>query len=422
MRKKKKIKNNCFALPQGVKWCPVDTALRTLKENLQTLCEPMKISTLASAGYTLSKSINAEVSNPSFSNSAVDGYGFSGSTTEGLNEFSLISETVFAGSSFVGQVPQFHAIEIMTGAPLPLGVDTVVLKEDATLDNGKLTFSGKLKKGSNVRLVGEDVSGGDLLFEKGHRLRPQDLALLVATGVKDVTVYKPLRVGVLSTGNEVLELYSSTKDDLSLAMIFDSNRPLLSSLISKWGCDVIDVGLEVDDVDRIRRKLDLAAENCDVLLTTGGASAGQADYLSELIKGEGNLFEWRIAVKPGRPLAMGLWRDMPVFGLPGNPVAAYVCTLIFFYPAMCLMSGSGWQEPQAFQVPANFQKTKLDGRREFLRAKLNEKGQAEVFRSEGSGRISGLSWSTGLVELPDKALEVSEGDDVKYIPYSSFGI
>ena len=113
---------------------------------------------------------------------------------------------------------------------------------------------------------------------------------------------------------------------------------------------------------------------------------------------------------------------MPVFGLPGNPVAAYVCTLIFFYPAMCSMSGSGWQEPQAFRVPANFQKTKLAGRREFLRARLNEKSEAEIFRSEGSGRISGLSWSTGLVELPDKALEINKGDDVKYIPYSSFGI
>ncbi len=422
MTSKTKMRNNCFALPRGVNWCPVDIALRTLRDNLHAVCEPMKVSTLASEGYTLSQSINAKVSNPSFSNSAVDGYGFSGPTADGLNEYSLISGTAFAGSQYIGQIPQFHAIEIMTGAPLPPGVDSVVLSEDVTLDNGKLTFPGKLKKGSNVRLAGEDVSAGDLLFEKGHRLRPQDLALLVATDVKDVKVYKPLRVGVLSTGNEVREPYSSVKNDLDLAMIFDSNRPLLSSLISKWGCDVIDVGLEVDDVDKIRQKLNLAVENCDVLITTGGASAGRADYLSKLIQEEGTLFEWRIAVKPGRPLAMGLWRNMPIFGLPGNPVAAYVCTLIFFYPAMCTMSGSGWQEPQAFQVPANFKKTKLAGRREFLRAKLNKKGQVEVFRSEGSGRISGLSWSTGLVELPDKALEVSEGDNVKYIPYASFGI
>ncbi|MED5532372.1 MAG: molybdenum cofactor synthesis domain-containing protein [Pseudomonadota bacterium] len=422
MNIKAKIKNNCFALPKGVNWCPVDTALRTLKENLHTVCEPMTISTLASEGHTLSQSIHAEVSNPSFSNSAVDGYGFSGSTNEGLNEFSLMSETAFAGAPFIGRVPQFHAIQIMTGASLPTGVDTVVLNEDVTLDNRKLTFSGKLKTGSNVRLAGEDVLGGDLLFDKGHRLRPQDLALLIATGVKNVEVYEPLRVGVLSTGNEVLEPSSSTKNDLDEAMIFDSNRPMLSSLINKWGCDVIDVGLEIDDIGKIRQKLNMASENCDVLLTTGGASAGCADYLSKLIKEEGTLFEWRIAVKPGRPLAMGVWKGMPVFGLPGNPVAAYVCALIFFYPAMCSMSGSGWQEPQAFWVPANFQKTKLAGRREFLRARLNEKSEAEIFRSEGSGRISGLSWSTGLVELPDKALEINKGDDVKYIPYSSFGI
>mgnify|MGYP001165103913 FL=1 len=422
MSDRNKIKDNCFALPKGINWCPMDVALKTLEENLNTVCQKKKISSITSEGCILAKPINAEVSNPNFSNSAVDGFGFGGPAFEGLNKFSLISGTAFAGKPFGEEIPEFHAIEIMTGAALPPGVDTIVLNEDVHLDNKSITFSGKLKKGSNVRLVGEDVQEGDLLFEIGHRLRPQDLALLVAAGVKTVTVYKPLRVGILSTGNEILDSSLSNKSDLKKSMIFDSNRPLLSSLISKWGCEVIDIGLEIDDLKKIRQKMDLAAEKCDVLLTSGGASAGNADYLSKLIKEEGELYNWRIAVKPGRPLAMGVWKGMPVFGLPGNPVAAYVCTLIFFYPAMSRMAGSGWLEPQAFQMLANFQKTKLAGRREFLRARVNDLGQVEVFKSEGSGRISGLSWSHGLVELPDEALEIKKGDQVKYIPYSSFGI
>ena len=419
-----KLNDNCFALPKGVNWCPVDTALSKLKKSLFPVCNETLVSVVESEGHILSKPCHAEISNPNFSNSAVDGYGFSGPSSEGLNEFSLVSGAAFAGKPFKDHVPEFHAVKIMTGAMLPSGVDTVILNEDVTLDAKQetLTFSGKLKKGRNVRLVGEDVLEGSLLFDKGHRLRSQDLALLVATGVKTVQTYKPLKVGILSTGDEVLESYSRTNRDLGKGMIFDSNRPLLCSLIGKWGCEIIDLGLEIDDIDKIRKKLDLAADRCDVLLTSGGASAGHADYLSKLIKEEGKLFEWRIAIKPGRPLAMGIWKDMPVFGLPGNPVATYVCTLIFFYPSMCLMSGSGWQVPQSYLVPSGFQKVKRPGRREFLRAKINNNGRVEVFGSEGSGRISGLSWSTGLVELPDKALNIAEGDNVKYIPYSSFGI
>ena len=161
---------------------------------------------------------------------------------------------------------------------------------------------------------------------------------------------------------------------------------------------------------------------CDVLLTSGGASGGKADYLSDLLVKEGMLFKWRIAIKPGRPLAIGLWRNKPIFALPGNPVAAYVCSLIFFYPSMLLMSGEGWKEPQFFLVPANFSKSKKKGRREYLRARINSNGRAEIFKSEGSGRISGLSWSQGLVELPDEALIISKGDLVRYIPYQSFAI
>ena len=157
------------------------------------------------------------------------------------------------------------------------------------------------------------------------------------------------------------------------------------------------------------------------MLTSGGASAGDEDHVSALLRETGALSEWRIALKPGRPLALGIWEGMPVFGLPGNPVAAFVCTLIFARPALALLAGAEWSEPLGFEVPAAFSKRKKPGRREYLRARIRD-GRAEVFRSEGSGRVSGLSWAEGLVELPDGAVEVEPGVPVRFMPFGSFGL
>jgi molybdopterin molybdotransferase len=175
-----------------------------------------------------------------------------------------------------------------------------------------------------------------------------------------------------------------------------------------------------DDRAALRARLDVAAETADVILTSGGASAGDEDHVSALLREAGAMQEWRIALKPGRPLALGMWRGTPVFGLPGNPVAALVCTLIFARPAMALLSGAGWSAPQGFDVPAAFEKRKKSGRREYLRARMRD-GRAEVFRSEGSGRISGLSWAEGLVEIDDDARHIRPGDSVRFIPFGSFG-
>jgi hypothetical protein len=172
-------------------------------------------------------------------------------------------------------------------------------------------------------------------------------------------------------------------------------------------------------LDDLRARLDAAAKDVDVILTSGGASAGDEDHVSALLTEAGAMALWRIAVKPGRPLALGLWQGVPVFGLPGNPVAAMVCTLIFARPAMALLAGSGWTEPQGFDVPAAFEKRKKPGRREYLRARMRD-GRAEVFASEGSGRISGLSWAEGLIELDEAARDIKPGDAVRFIPYGSF--
>ncbi|MEH6393255.1 MAG: molybdopterin-binding protein, partial [Sulfitobacter sp.] len=196
-------------------------------------------------------------------------------------------------------------------------------------------------------------------------------------------------------------------------------RPMLMGLIAQFGYTAVDLGHVGDNRAALRARLDAAGGTVDAILTSGGASAGDEDHVSALLSEAGALSLWRIAVKPGRPLALGMWQGTPVFGLPGNPVAAMVCTLVFARPALGLMAGEDWKEPQGFDVPAAFAKRKKPGRREFLRARIRD-GRAEVFASEGSGRISGLSWAEGLVELPDEAIDVKEGDLVRYIPYGSF--
>ena len=182
----------------------------------------------------------------------------------------------------------------------------------------------------------------------------------------------------------------------------------------------VDLGHVPDDRGALSERLDLASESCDAILTSGGASAGDEDHVSAILGETGTRADWRIALKPGRPLALGLWQGTPVFGLPGNPVAALVCTMIFARPAFAVLGGEGWSRPQGFTVPAAFKKNKKPGRREYLRARINAEGAAEVFQSEGSGRISGLAWADGLVEIGDAAQTIRPGDFVRYIPYSSF--
>lgn len=415
-----RLRNDCFAMPQGVDWIPVDVALSRLKSSLTPLVGTEVVRTHDSLNRVLAADVYARRSNPPRPNSAVDGYGFAvAASTEGVQRLPLVDGRAAAGQPFDGSVPKGAAVRILTGAILPDGVDTVVLEEDTALDGAAVVFDGPIKPFANTRKAGEDVTEGALALAKGAMLRAPDLALLSALGVADVQVYRKLRVGVLSTGDEII---SDPSSDARPHQIYDANRPMLLSLFAGWGCEAVDLGHAKDDLELIRQRLDDGAKRADVIFTSGGASAGDEDHVSALLRESGSLSSWRIALKPGRPLALAMWNGALVFGLPGNPVAALVCALVFGWPALSLMAGRGWRAPQGFQVPAAFTKRKKAGRREFLRARINAEGQAEVFKSEGSGRISGLSWATGLVELPDEAVNVEAGTNVRFIPYSEFGV
>ena len=417
MLKPPRLKNDCFALPPGVDWTPVDQALDRLREALSQVVGQEVRSTNEAFGYILAEPAIATRSNPPAANSAVDGYGFAHSSiSKGDQYLPLMPGRAAAGQPFVGDVPAGQAIRILTGAILPKGVDSVVLEEDTSTDGKHVAFDGDLKAGANTRKAGEDVVEGEIALPAGTRLGPPELALLAATGVRDVTTYCRLRVGVLSTGSEIIEPGA----DPNPARTYDANRPMLLSLIQDWQMQPVDLGHVIDDRDILRTRLKDAATSVDVILTSGGASAGDEDHVSALLSETRSLADWRIALKPGRPLALGVWDGVPVFGLPGNPVAALVCTMIFARPAFGALSGEGWQAPTRFMVPAAFEKNKKPGRREFLRARINDDGAAEVFKSEGSGRISGLAWADGLVELEDGARDIRPGDPVRYIPYASF--
>lgn len=413
--------NDCFALPQGVDWVPVEAALARLRAAMVPVAGVEDLPTAAAGGRVLARPATARRPHPPAANAAVDGYGLAAAALSGPGpwELPLIPGRAAAGAPFAGSVPPGHALRILTGALLPDGVDTVVLDEDCATDGTRVAFAGPLKPGANTRKAGEDVPLGAEVLPAGRRLTPADLALLSAVGLAQVTVRRRLRVAVLSTGDEIAPLPAP---DLPADRTIDANRPMLLEILRRWGHDPIDLGHAPDRAAAVRRALDRGAARADAILTSGGASAGDEDHVSRILRAEGALAAWRIALKPGRPLALGLWRDVPVFGLPGNPVAALVCTLIFARPALSVLAGGAWVEPLAFTVPAAFEKRKKPGRREYLRARLSPEGAAEVFRSEGSGRISGLSWAEGLVELPDGAVHVTPGSPVRYLPYAGFGL
>ena len=415
-----RLRDDCFAMPQGVAWVPVDEALARLKAALSPVTSTETLKTASACGRILAADCIARRSNPPRPNSAVDGYGFAhASTKAGVNRLPLVDGRAAAGQPYPGTVPPGHAVRILTGAILPESVDTVVLEEDCATDSASVTFDGPVKPRANTREAGEDVVEGAVALKAGQRLRAPDLALLSALAIPEVTVHRPLRVGVLSTGDEII----AALDRPALPhQIYDANRPMLLSLVRQWGHEAVDLGHAPDRPAVITSKLDRAAREVDVVLTSGGASAGDEDHVSRLLREHGTLSSWRIAMKPGRPLALALWNGIPVIGLPGNPVAALVCSLIFGRPALSKLAGGDWTAPQGFTVPAAFSKSKKPGRREYLRARINAEGAAEVFASEGSGRISGLSWADGIVELPDGAAEITPGTPVRYIPYASFGL
>lgn len=406
----------CFRPQTSPGMVTVSEAQTMLRGALATVTGRERVTTCTADGRRLAEDAVALRANPPGTNSAMDGYGFAHASLAAGQALTLVPGRSAAGAPHPAAVPAGHALRVLTGALLPEGVDTVAMQEQVQIAGDRITFPEGLRPGANVRKAGEDVPAGAVALEAGSLIGPGEVGLLSALGLAEVMVHTRLRVGVLSTGDEI----APPGTTLDPARTYDANRPMLLALARRWGHQPVDLGHVPDDRAALRAALDGAG--VDVVLTSGGASAGEEDHVSALLGQEGHVTQWRVALKPGKPLVLGQWHRMPVFGLPGNPVAAFVTALLFAHPALSVLAGGLWTEPRGYMVPAAFRFSKRAGRREFLRARLDADGRAALFRSESSGMISGLAWAEGLIEIGEEAVEIAPGAPVRFLPLGSFGL
>ncbi|MDX1715609.1 MAG: molybdopterin molybdotransferase MoeA [Anderseniella sp.] len=400
-----------------------DDAVALIRERLTCVADVEAVSLELAHGRVLAETITSPRNIPAFNNAAVDGYAFAGSDLAPDADTRLeVAMRVAAGHAPAVALKPRQAARIFTGAVMPQGADTCIMQEDTTLDGDAVVIPKGLKPGANTRKAGEDVKLGEVMLQPGERLRPQDVAAIASTGADRVKVYAPLKVALISTGDEIVR----PGNPLGKGQVYDSNHHLLRGLLQTVGADVADYGVIADRREDVEQAVAQAAEECNVILTTGGASRGEADFIVETIQKLGSLHAWQLAVKPGRPLAMGQVGDCVFFGLPGNPVAAFVTFLLYAQPMFARLQGAHWAPPQRYPLPAGFAipKKKTD-RREFWRGWIENTRDGAVLRKferDGSGLISGLRQAGGLVEVPEEASSVAEGDLLGFIPFSEFGI
>jgi molybdopterin molybdotransferase len=410
---------DCFAQPEAQGLATVAELQSRLRASLRAVTGVETVPLAGAKGRILAQDMTARRANPPATNSAMDGYAFAHASLPATDGgLPVVEGRSAAGAPYGQAVPPGHAVRIFTGALLPEGTDSVEMQENTSLKAGRLMLSGSPAPGANTRAKGEDVAAGAQVLAAGRWLGPQELGLLAAVGVPDVSVRARLRVGVLSTGDEVVAPGATTDPGKT----YDANRPMLIGMVEDWGHEAVDLGHVPDDPVALRTGLDAAADRVDAILTSGGASVGDEDHVSALLRAEGQVAQWRVAMKPGKPLLLAQWRRVPVFGLPGNPVSAFATACLFVHPALSVLAGGAWREARGFTLPAGFTWSKSAGRRTFLRARLTDDGAVEVFRADGSGMISGLAWADGFVELPEAACEIAPGDPVRYVPFSEFGL
>ena len=390
-------------------------------------CEVMALE--AAHGRYLAEDVTAPRPIPAHDNAAVDGYAYLYADYDEERGTTLpVGARVAAGHALNAPVPAKTAARIFTGAVVPEGVDSIVMQEDVeleTVEDGRnyVILPAGLKLGANLRRAGEDTATGDVILTKGTRLRPQELAAIAAAGKASVTCRTPLRIGLFSTGDELL----APGEDFAPGKVYDSNRAMLQGLAQAAGMTCSLLGVLPDRPEDVQNRLSEAAADHDMVLTSGGVSKGEEDHLVTAIATLGRVQISGIAIKPGRPMTFGEIGDCAMIGLPGNPVAVFVCFLLYVHPLLQVMAGGKWREPERYRLAAGFAvPQKKTGRREFLRATLRvaEDGTptVEKFSRDGSGLITSLRAADGLIELPEDVDHIAIGDMVDFLPFAQFGI
>jgi molybdopterin molybdotransferase len=413
------LSDDCFAF--GGPMMSVDEAVALIAARVRAAQEIESIALHRADGRILARDISAPLPLPPFTNSAVDGYAVRGSDLPDQAEATFpVTGRVQAGASTPASLQAGHAIRIFTGAPMPQGADTVFMQEDVRLDaDGRVIVPAGLKRGANVRPAGEDIAAGDAALKAGLRLRPQDVALAAAFGLTQVTVRRRIRVAVFSTGNELVSPGEPRRE----AQLFDSNRFMLMALLVRLGCEVSDLGIVGDDRAALADRLRQVARAHDLILTTGGVSTGEEDHVKAAVESVGSLVLWRMAIKPGRPVAMGIIGGTPLIGLPGNPVASFVTFVHVVRPTVLALAGATHQPLVPVPVRAAFAYKKKVSRREYVRVTLRRAAdgmlEATKFPREGAGLLSSLVDTDGLVELGEQVTRVEPGESVGFLSYAS---
>jgi|TARA_B110000483_G_scaffold226488_1_gene287224 molybdopterin molybdotransferase len=366
-------------------------------------------------GRRLAEDIYSPVDVPPADNSAMDGITVSFSDClAGENSF-VISQLIAAGDRAESLTPG-TAARIFTGAEIPKGADTVEIQENCSFEGDSVQFTGIPELGRNIRSQGQDIKSGALVLAKGSFLRSQELGLIASIGIGQISVFKKLRIGVFSTGDELVEPGTA----LQPGQIYNSNRYSLAALIQEAGCEFVDLGTAGDSLEQTIKLLRDSSPKVDVLISSGGVSVGDEDHIKPAVEACGSLSLWKIAVKPGKPLAMGKVGNTPFFGLPGNPVSGFATFLLFVKPFLGVLGGGNVAQLQWLQVPADFER-KAPSREEYLRVRLSSKegsnGRAELFPNQSSGVLSSLSWGSGLVRQKI-GQAISKGSSLDYLPFS----
>ncbi len=378
-----------------------------------TGCEDVRIGD--ALGRILAAPVTSAIAVPGFDNSAMDGYAFAAALAAGRRSLPVTCRSA-AGDRPAVLAPGC-ACRIFTGAPVPQGADTVVIQEACAEENGTVVLPADWSFGSNIRRRGEDIAEGTEILAGGHRLRAQDIGLLAACGRTQVTVRRRLRVRLLTTGNELREPGSGV---LAPGQIYDSNRPMLRALLLRLGVEATTGETLPDAFAATRQGLREAAEDADVIVTTGGVSVGEEDYVKKALEEEGSLSLWRVAIKPGKPVAFGRIGKSLFVGLPGNPVSGFVTFALFVRPLLAALAGEIRRTPPTLMARAAFERKKPDNRREFLRGRLHvaADGIPEItcHRQQSSGALSSTVWADGLVDIPAGAA-VEKGQWVRFQPF-----
>ncbi|MDP3687684.1 MAG: molybdopterin molybdotransferase MoeA [Sulfurimicrobium sp.] len=399
------------------KMLSADEALELLLSHARPLGEIEKIQTTHALGRVLAQPLVSTVTVPPLDNSAMDGYALACASLNPVGETRLrVAQRIPAGS-------MGHALEqgtvarIFTGAPVPPGADAVVMQEDCTPDGDMVVIRKIPHHGENIRRAGEDITAGSEVLPAGVRIRPQEMGLIASIGLADVPVYRKLRVALFFTGDEIV----MPGEPLAEGEIYNSNRYTLLGLLEGMGCSVTDYGIVPDSLEATVDVLEKAWHEADLILTSGGVSVGEEDHVKAAVESLGKLDMWKVAMKPGKPVAYGTVHDTPFIGLPGNPVSAFATFCLFVRPYILRSQGVEKITPRSYSLPAAFDRSRPGSRREFVRVRLEPQADGmpgvAIYPNQGSGVLTSAVWGEGLAEIRE-GTAVARGDLIKFTPFS----